>query len=587
MKRNNFFTLMTISLLSLKIGYAQVPVLSSQEVESIPVGFKWSKVSSMSDDFDSPSGTEPYDSTAPLNRTKWNPSLRDWKGRVPAEFYPDNVYLEGNQMHIKNTPHPFPHDGYTIAGGGVESVNTQRYGYFEVRMKASKIRMSSTFWLNTTTVAFNDDVNNPNRDEGCEGYSTEIDIVECMGSVETTPEWMVSAPWDVAMASNTHFKLKELVDVTETDGSTSKKCQDVYYSTPASSFISEDKTANVADDFHVYAAWWVNSNTVNYYLDGVKIKTLHPDMSAHTTPFDVEMSIRMVTETYDWQYSTDPSTGLVTPTPGYPDPTDTNPMSELNNSLINTTHYDWIHTYKLEPINDNLVDNPDFEQGDLDTSNWTYWQPEGTKHVYRSSAFGEKFTNNFGAKIIGSGGLEQVIEVTPNTNYVYTVLAKRISGKVIIGVKDVDTNTNIATNVQVSGEEFEEYKIEFSSGDRNKVKLFSFCNNGNSGVLDNFSVVEKTKYNEIKSGGALNNKSLTFNKQKLDIATNNRTIVIKTHSPLIIKNVSIYNTAGVKVYDMINKNLSTITIETNLNRGLYILKAEINSGQIITKKILL
>ena len=82
--------------------------------------------------------------------------------------------------------------------------------------------------------------------------------------------------------------------------------------------------------FHTYGAWWVDANTIKFYLDGHYQYTLHPNTKYSATPFDRPMHLNFVTETYNW--------ARPVPTP-----------QELNNPAINTTYYDWVRAFILVP----------------------------------------------------------------------------------------------------------------------------------------------------------------------------------------------------------------------------------------------
>lgn len=125
--QKNAFTILVL-IMTTSLSFAQTP--------EPPTGFFWSKQENLSDDFDN---------QTTLNTTKWYSRLPNWAGRKPAEFLPENVTVKDGLMRITNGVHPAPHDGYTMAGGGIETKATVKYGYMECRLKASKVRMSSTF----------------------------------------------------------------------------------------------------------------------------------------------------------------------------------------------------------------------------------------------------------------------------------------------------------------------------------------------------------------------------------------------------------------------------------------------------------
>lgn len=68
---------------------------------------------------------------------------------------------------------------YNIAGGAVASRAKEAYfGYYEARMKASSISMSSTFWLKNKPVSHD-----------CPREQLELDIVKVVGMRKTGPDF--------------------------------------------------------------------------------------------------------------------------------------------------------------------------------------------------------------------------------------------------------------------------------------------------------------------------------------------------------------------------------------------------------------
>lgn len=260
-------------------GYAQPP--------QAPSGFKWVKNEKFSDEFNGHK----------LDKKKWHDRSPYWvNGRRPATFRAYSVSVESGCMQIKNSV--LKGDSvYTIAGGAVASKATDAYfGYYECRMKASSISMSSTFWMK----------NLPEK-IGCETNRQELDIVELVGKQKTGFDFRN------VMHSNTHFSF------TDCDGK--REMKSVGGNCPIV------PPANEA--FHIYGCWWVDANTLKFYLDGKYQFTIHPSTYFSEHPFDRPMYMHMVTETYNWE---SPPT-----------------VEELNNDSINTTYYDWVRSYQLIP----------------------------------------------------------------------------------------------------------------------------------------------------------------------------------------------------------------------------------------------
>jgi len=79
----------------------------------------------------------------------------------------------------------------------------------------------------------------------------------------------------------------------------------------------------VYDDFHVYGVWWKNKDEVLFFLDGKLIGKVNPPAD-----YDIEMHLRMVVETYDWN----------------PVPADGGMTGSKEDR---TTTYNWVRTWKL------------------------------------------------------------------------------------------------------------------------------------------------------------------------------------------------------------------------------------------------
>lgn len=253
-----------------------------------PAGYTWIKNEAFTDEFDGQS----------LDLNKWFDHHPTWKGRAPAKFIPEAVTVADGQLRIRNGTLPKPDGNFTLFGGAVISRSEQAfYGYYEVRMKASNISMSSTFWLSGGAAKIGDTKT-----------TTEIDIVEAIGAPQRYPNW------NKLMKSNTHYF------VTTADG---KKTD---LAAPGQTAV----VPSAGEAYHVYAAWWVDANTVHFYLDDKFAFTLHPKTDHSPTPFNRPMHVNMVTETYNWE---------------------TPPTAEaVNNPAINTTYYDWVRAYTLVPV---------------------------------------------------------------------------------------------------------------------------------------------------------------------------------------------------------------------------------------------
>ncbi len=252
-----------------------------------PVGFRWIPNPAFTDEFD---GTK-------LDADKWHDHHPRWRGRAPAMFVPDTITLKDGMMQIRNRMLDQPDGPFTIAGGAVVSKSEEAFfGYYECRMKASAISMSSTFWMS-----------NRGRQTEHGRVSLELDIQETVGGPTRLPRFALT------MNSNTHVWL---------GGDSTAKGNHV------------EVSPSTSEAFHTYGAWWVDATTVHFYHNDKLVGTVHPDTRLSETPFDQPMHVNMVTETYDWE---------TPPTP-----------EEVNNPEINTTYYDWVRAYTLTPAGEPL-----------------------------------------------------------------------------------------------------------------------------------------------------------------------------------------------------------------------------------------
>jgi len=255
-----------------------------------PEGYKWIPNEKFSDEFEG----------LRIDSTKWYARSPYWvNGRPPATFRAYSVSLKDGQLQIQNSV-LVGDSVYNIAGGAVASVaKDAHYGYYEARIKASGLSMSSTFWMKNKRIK-----------NGCHQEQQELDIVEIVGQQKRAGDFRTT------MKSNAHF-----ID-TPCDG------PEKYISSPGAGAKIEP-AANEA--YHVYGCWWVDAKTLHFYLDGKFVYSINPSTVVREDPFYRPMYMHLVTETYNWE------------TPPTPD--------ELADDSKNTTYYDWVRSYTLESGN--------------------------------------------------------------------------------------------------------------------------------------------------------------------------------------------------------------------------------------------
>ena len=260
-----------------------------------PKGFRWELNEPYSDEFNG----------AKLDHKKWHDTYPGWEGRQPGKFVPSSVSVRDGFLQIKCTvldPPQGDESEWTIACGAVQSKPSDAlYGYYETRMKASGLATSSTFWLK-----------NGHDNEERPYVRTELDIMECIGNAQRWPGFRTQ------MHSNTHIAVYP--EDPEAEPVTAKRGNN----------IEMDKPVNEA--FHTYGCWWVDANTMKFYLDGQYVYTINPPTDFDETPFDQPMFVNMVCEIYTWEYPPK--------------------VENLLDESINTTRYDYVRSYKLIKVNE-------------------------------------------------------------------------------------------------------------------------------------------------------------------------------------------------------------------------------------------
>jgi hypothetical protein len=214
-----------------------------------PTDYKWVPVPELSDEFDEVS----------LDTEKWQNFHPYWAGREPSQFDPQNVWIENGMLHLRSTTDidniseiDYPAVDIWVSSACVSSVQpTAHYGYFETRMKASLLSMTSSFWF--------------------QGKYSEIDVVEQLGAPKDQPGR------SRYMLMNTHY----YPDGWESD----KK-------TPVTRYMD----TGAGDEFHVYGIWWVDAQTIWFYHNGEKVAEVDTG-----GPFLEPMYMFFDTEVFVWE----------------------------------------------------------------------------------------------------------------------------------------------------------------------------------------------------------------------------------------------------------------------------------------------
>ncbi|MCJ8163293.1 family 16 glycosylhydrolase [Pontibacter sp. E15-1] len=357
-----------------------------------PLGYRWVLQAEFSDEFD---GNR-------LDKGKWYTHYPGWEGRRPALFEPGAVSQQNGMLLIRSGVLDKPRDGFTMYGGAVVSKSAAHFGYYECKFKASKLNMSTTFWMS------NDKVNLKSTDCPKDQYSQELDIQECVGGNPVFDKFING------MNSNTHFRYI--------------KCEG-----GKENFISKGAGAtlqtSVSDDFHTYGAWWKNAEEVAFFADGKFHQSVKFRKDVSEQPFDRPMHINMVTETYDWQ----------------PAPSE----DELRNDQLNTASYDWIRAYKLVPVNQRVKESEtdlDLYENRLELTNvpgsvfegkaleveYVYTANENAKLQYTIRELADKKGNDLQAQVLdayqgyGRGHATIKLEFVPDKAKNYQLEARLV-----------------------------------------------------------------------------------------------------------------------------------------------------------------
>ena len=214
-----------------------------------PAGYHWQAVPALTDEFKGPS----------LDTKKWLNYHPYWKGREPSHFEPSNVSVSGGQLRLRSdtllpdlTGVKDPEKDVWVRSACVSSATPiAGPGYYEARMKASALSMTSSFWL--------------------QGKYSEIDVVEEVGRSLKNPDN------DSLMQMNTHYFA---------EGWEHDKSVGAHWRMPA----------GAADGYHVYGVWWKDKNTVLFYHDGHQVAPVQTGGE-----FAEPMYLFFDTEVFKWE----------------------------------------------------------------------------------------------------------------------------------------------------------------------------------------------------------------------------------------------------------------------------------------------
>jgi hypothetical protein len=220
--------LTTLALTCLTV--AAVPPADST-LPPAPAGFAWQGIPELTDEFNGDK----------LDTDKWLTHHPYWKGREPSHFEPANVTVHDGHLFLRSTTKiddlasvANPQKDVWVQSACLSSkAPIASCGYYEARVKASGLSMTSSFWF--------------------QGKYSEIDVVEEIGE----PSNPRMHPERDLMLMNTHF----FTPGFKTDKATPKRWK---------------MPSGAADAFHTYGVWWRDAKTIWFYHDGVKVAEVTP-----------------------------------------------------------------------------------------------------------------------------------------------------------------------------------------------------------------------------------------------------------------------------------------------------------------------
>lgn len=486
-------------------NYAQPPAPAT--------GYRWVLWDQYSDEFDGNS----------LDRSKWRDYFQGWNGRAPAKFDPSTISVRNGDLQIRNKKLEVPEGQYTMAGGAVQSIEkTAHFGYYECKFKASRIAMSTTFWMSNPKKPILGPTN-LTGDCANDKWSQELDICESIGGV-----FNGGSKFRTQMNFNTHYRYIDCSGAPE-----------VFYSAGNNAVEGNGQDADADligseswEDYHTYGCYWKDNKTFDFYVDDKFAGTVIGRTDVVDEPFTEPMGINMVTETYNW----------ATPYPN---------DDQLADNAINTSYYDWIRSYRLLPIlepefsgnGDVQIPNGDFETGNL--SGWTGWG--GT---IRDITATNAYEGGFAGHIKGAGAHEKEVSLRPNTQYVLSAYIKVASGNIIFGIKENTANAQAIASTTLNNTEYQKVELSFITGSETNLKLFLFAQQAtDEGFGDNFEITSLGGDNR-PTKPAIFTEEFSFVNDPVLNAQGNQLNLSYTYKANIDRElqIHIYNSASVEVF---------------------------------------
>lgn len=284
-----------------------------------PPGKVWVLNREMSDEF-GPGGpgdiwdvydkADSWDRTAAFDRRVQEIQPVEENGEVNYVLAMNPMWYDEEDIFTKNGR------TYYFAGGGMRTKANTTYGYMEVRIKPSDFPMGSGVFM------FSRDYT---PGECGEVYHTELDIIENMSY--TGPG--ASDHWNGYQHVNTH--------VWPTD----ENCNRL----SSTQYGGSKEPLEGPLDFNVVGAWWVDKDSVQFYLNGRHWHTVEFLKDSY-----MPMPLILTMETYTW--------GSDENNADNPKPEEYMFRDDFRSREERAVYYDWVRTWNLADIDSNLF-NPD------------------------------------------------------------------------------------------------------------------------------------------------------------------------------------------------------------------------------------
>jgi len=350
-----------------------------------PAGYYWVKDNNLSDEFNG-ARTNNSINTSKWDYSTWNYSLessvttmkasqvKEWGGYLRIKAQLDGY--TANQIDYTKKVQPYK----WMKSGRIQSKANFTYPmYSEARIKCSSISAYNTFWFN-----YGD---SQNRDE--------IDVIENNAApTQNKPELpytMMSSIW------------------TATNGV--EKTVHKYYSTKDIPLGKPGKDKKFDQEEFTYGVYWIDRNTVKYYLNGREVLNATPP----GRQFWDKSQLKMIFD--HWSNWWD----------GYPTP------ASLQDNNKNTMLVNWVRTYKLVSTKSATIDPEEVIADETEEFNIF---PNPAKDEITISGLEDEFTRIFIYDIAGTLKLSanasqnnNSINISSLTPGCYIIKSRSESGK--------------------------------------------------------------------------------------------------------------------------------------------------------------